>query len=93
MTKSPRFARFSRAAAAFAAAGLVTAAIVPATASAAPRDPVAERSSTPGTASRVRSDQRYCVVEDSIGSRIPRRICKTRDQWISENDFDPIRHR
>jgi hypothetical protein len=32
---------------------------------------------------------RYCIVDTYTGSRIPRKLCKTRDQWMDQG-FDPL---
>ena len=32
---------------------------------------------------------RYCVVETVTGSRIPTKVCKTRDEWKADG-FDPL---
>lgn len=42
-----------------------------------------------GTGQKVK-DQRYCATVSVTGSRLPRRICKTRSEWINEQDFDPL---
>jgi hypothetical protein len=41
--------------------------------------------------SRVaRSKQvRYCVMETTTGSRIARKTCRTRDEWLADG-FDPL---
>ncbi|MEG3178105.1 hypothetical protein U1872_17825 [Sphingomonas sp. RB3P16] len=33
--------------------------------------------------------QRYCVVSDVTGSRIARRVCQTRADWLKDG-FDPL---
>jgi hypothetical protein len=33
---------------------------------------------------------RYCVQDTSTGSHIPQKICKTREEWMSEDNFDPL---
>ena len=32
---------------------------------------------------------RYCVIDTPTGSRIDRKVCKTRDEWLKEG-FDPL---
>jgi hypothetical protein len=32
---------------------------------------------------------KYCVVSEITGSRMPRKTCKTRDQWLAQG-FDPV---
>ena len=39
------------------------------------------------TAQRV---TRYCVVNQVTGSRIPRRTCKTRADWLADEGVDPL---
>lgn len=34
-------------------------------------------------------DQRYCVQSTLTGSRIARKVCKTRAEWLDEG-FDPL---
>jgi hypothetical protein len=33
---------------------------------------------------------KYCVVGAITGSRIERKICKTREAWMREDNFDPL---
>jgi len=33
---------------------------------------------------------KYCMVDTVTGSRIPQKICKTRDAWMREDGFDPL---
>jgi hypothetical protein len=70
-----------------AAAALSVTAIVPA--SAATSDPAAA-STAPAKAKRP---TRYCVENVVPGSNIVRKTCKTRDEWIKAEGFDPVRHR
>jgi len=37
-----------------------------------------------------KASQQYCVQDDLTGSRLPRKVCKTRAEWISEDGFDPL---
>ena len=34
-------------------------------------------------------DKRICVSEAVTGSRVPRKVCKTRERWIKEDGYDP----
>jgi|APAra7269096661_1048516.scaffolds.fasta_scaffold00012_322 hypothetical protein len=34
--------------------------------------------------------KKYCVVDTVTGSRIPQKICKTREAWMHEDGFDPL---
>lgn len=33
---------------------------------------------------------KYCIVDTVTGSRIAKRVCKTRDAWMREDGFDPL---
>ncbi|MCP3731696.1 hypothetical protein M9978_14810 [Sphingomonas sp. MG17] len=35
-------------------------------------------------------DKRYCAKHSATGSRIAKKVCKTRAQWIDEDGFDPL---
>ena len=37
-----------------------------------------------------KASQLYCVKDEITGSRMPRTVCKTRDEWISQYGFDPV---
>lgn len=32
----------------------------------------------------------YCIVDTITGTRIQRKICKTREAWMHEDNFDPL---
>lgn len=49
--------------------------------------PALEGSTHATTAQRA---QRYCIVNSVTGSRIPRRTCKTRAEWLADENFDPL---
>ena len=34
--------------------------------------------------------KKYCIVDTATGSRIPQKICKTREAWMREDGFDPL---
>jgi len=36
------------------------------------------------------SQPKYCVVDTVTGSRIPQKVCKTREAWMREDGFDPL---
>lgn len=75
------------AATAFAALALSTAA-----ASEAKDHPAASPSAeaaAPATATSPNARQKYCIVQTSTGSRIPRKTCKTRSEWQKQG-FDPL---
>ena len=77
----------SRVSAVAAAAALAATAVAPA--SAATPDPVAAASAP----AKAKKPTRYCVESNVTGSNIVRKTCKTRDEWIKAEGFDPIRHR
>ncbi len=50
-------------------------------------DPVPAKPAAPAA-----SDSKlYCVVRDVTGSHLQQRTCKTREQWIRDDDFDPTK--
>lgn len=67
-----------------AAAALALGSIAPATAA---NDPVAEKKQSQ---TEVKKGQKYCIEQLVTGSRVPIRVCKTRDQWIKDDNFDPL---
>jgi hypothetical protein len=34
--------------------------------------------------------RKYCIVDTATGSRIPQKICKTREAWMHDDNFDPL---
>ena len=38
----------------------------------------------------VTKPTRYCVVDTPTGSRLPHRVCQTREQWLAQG-FDPLK--
>ncbi len=88
MIHTQAFGRLSRAAAVAAALALTAAVAAPA--GAAAWDPtVATKAPVEPPAAKPR---RYCTNQEMTGS-IVRRTCKTRDEWIRDEGFDPIRVR
>lgn len=60
-------------------------------ASANGRQPSADATPTArATPTEARPAKRYCVVYSVTESRIPRKVCKTRDEWMHDDDFDPL---
>lgn len=41
------------------------------------------------TAAKPVKDKRYCIAGDVTGSRLPRKDCRTRAEWLIEG-FDPL---
>lgn len=71
----------------FSAVALFVSSIAaPAAAEVKPGSPVPTAS---GTTAPVAKDKRYCVIEAMTGSRVPRKICKTRARWMDQG-FDPL---
>jgi hypothetical protein len=55
--------------------------------------PVATESQPAGSAQRTadgKSATKYCVVDQLTGSRIGHKTCKTRQQWIADEGYDPL---
>jgi hypothetical protein len=60
-------------------------------ASAGGRQPPEEATPTArATPAKARPAKRYCLVYSITGSRIQRTVCKTRDEWMRDENFDPI---
>ncbi|MFA5963982.1 MAG: hypothetical protein WC804_08200 [Sphingomonas sp.] len=38
---------------------------------------------------KPKPEQRFCVVSEVTGTRIPKKTCKTRKAWLAEG-FDPL---
>lgn len=74
---------------AIAALALLGGSVSPAFAAA--RDPDAGAPTPTPQSTPVQKVQRICIEGEITGSRIPRRICKTRDQWIKEDGIDPLK--
>jgi hypothetical protein len=57
-----------------------------------PATPVAATAGaeTPVETRTPRADTRYCIVHKPTGSLLTRRVCRTRDQWIERDGFDPV---
>ncbi len=46
---------------------------------------------TPTPADDIKADNtRYCVKDTTTGSRLPKKTCKTRADWIADDNFDPL---
>lgn len=55
--------------------------------------PVAAESQPVGSTQRAPSEntaRKYCVVDTVTGSRLAHKVCKTRQDWISQDGFDPL---
>lgn len=68
-----------------AAAGLVALATIPVMAQAADGRP---DTTTNTSADAAASKKKFCVVEAATGSRVPKKICRTRTEWLALG-FDP----
>lgn len=67
-------------------AGAVLTIAVPALA--ASHDGVTNDATTSGPA-QAKPTQRYCVMSETTETRIQRKVCKTRQEWLAEG-FDPL---
>jgi hypothetical protein len=57
---------------------------------AAPVDPSkAPAASARAAAVKASPETKYCVVQTFTGSMLPRKVCRTRDEWIAREGFDP----
>ena len=76
----------------FAAVAALT--MVAGSAQAAGREPASDKApAARATPTAEPSTQtRYCVVDTVTGSRIPQKVCKTRDAWMHDDGFDPLNH-
>ncbi|MFZ5749124.1 MAG: hypothetical protein ACOY45_15880 [Pseudomonadota bacterium] len=83
----------SRVAFATAAAGLIAAAAAPAVAAVVSDPTTAEKAVKEVSKPReeAKRDTKYCVDTAMTGSHIVKRICKTREEWINHEGFDPVR--
>jgi len=69
-----------------AAATLIVATAAPAMA----RDTAVPAPAPSTEASAPKAEKRYCVDASSTGSRLPKKVCKTRADWIADDNFDPL---
>jgi hypothetical protein len=51
-------------------------------------DAVPQANATPTAAPSPQT--KYCIVDTVTGSRITKKVCKTRDAWMHEDGFDPL---
>jgi len=73
----------------FAIAALTT--IAGSAQAAGPRPAADTAPATSATPTATPSPQtKYCIVDTVTGSRIPKKVCKTRDAWMREDGFDPL---
>ncbi|WEK01899.1 MAG: hypothetical protein P0Y59_09545 [Candidatus Sphingomonas phytovorans] len=68
-----------------AAAGLVALATIPVMAQAADGRP---DTTANASADAAASKKKFCVVEATTGSRVAKKICRTRTEWLALG-FDP----
>lgn len=70
-----------------AAATLIVATAAPAMA----RDTTPSNSTQATEVPAAKADtKRYCVSDTIVGSRLPKKVCKTRAQWMADDNFDPL---
>lgn len=70
----------------FAAAAILIA--VPALAETKPGTPTPAAGAE--TAEQAVKDKRYCIQQSLTGSRLAKKICKTRAEWMNDDGFDPL---
>ncbi len=68
------------------AASLIIATAAPAMARDTAPTPPAQSIEAPAP----KAETRYCISDTISGSRLPKKVCKTRDQWIEVDNFDPL---
>lgn len=67
-----------------AALGAIAAAATPAFAETkAPAQPV-------DASAQASDDTKYCIMASNTGSRIKRKVCATRAEWIEREGYDPL---
>jgi len=44
----------------------------------------------PAQAAPAASPKQYCIVDTITGSRIQHKVCKTREAWMRDENFDPL---
>jgi hypothetical protein len=69
-----------------AAASLIVATAAPALA----RDTAPSAPTQSSESPAPKAETRYCVSETPVGTRLPKKTCKTRAQWIADENFDPL---
>lgn len=85
--------RISSAVLALAAAAALTAGTVAPAAAASDPKPAAQTKSETATPTAKEDKRRYCIEETIVGSRIPKRACRTRSAWIALTGVDPAEAR
>ena len=81
------FRAIGRLSAAAVAVALIATSAIPAYA--ASNDPT----TAPAKERKASKGTQYCIQEAMSGSRLPRKVCKSRADWISEDGFDPLSQR
>ena len=75
-----------------ATTGFAALALIAGSASANGREPASD--AKPAARATPTADasaqKRYCVVDTITGSRIEQKVCKTREAWMREDNFDPL---
>ncbi|WP_337847454.1 hypothetical protein [Sphingomonas sp.] len=65
-------------------------AVIAAPAFAAEKAPPPPPSAPAPDATAPQAETVYCIKAEFTGSRLPKKICKTRANWIAQQDFDPL---
>lgn len=42
------------------------------------------------TVEQISENTKFCVMVDTTGSRIKRKVCATRAEWIEREGYDPL---
>ena len=81
--------RVSRAVALAAAAALVAGSAIAPASAAVREDPASEAKA--GKQSDAKAPARkYCIAGPVTGTHLPKKVCKTRDEWIAQDRWDPV---
>lgn len=70
--------------------GLAAAAVLIAVPALAETKPGTPAPTATASSEQVVKDKRYCIAQTFTGSRLPKKICKTRSQWMDDDGFDPL---
>ena len=57
---------------------------------AAAGDPSKAAKPVVAASAKASNTTKYCVVDTLTGSRVPRKQCRTRADWMASNGFDPL---
>ena len=69
---------------------LAGSAMIGATGASAASDPDKSVKAPAAVAAKASGTTKYCVVSNLTGSRVPRKECRTRADWMARDGFDPL---